>query len=274
MTQPPPNLPANVERFMGFADVYDAHRPQPPLILLDILCQLAEMPRPGLVVDLGSGTGLSTAIWAERAMTIVGVEPSADMRSQAEQHAAAPIWIKNVRYQAGFAHATGLADECADIVTCSQSLHWMEPEPTFAEIARILRPGGVFAAYDCDWPPTLGWEIEMAYKACLAQAAALELERGISRDVRYWDKREHLDRMRASGRFRYLREVLVHHVESGGVERLVGLALSQGQIAALLKNGLSEQEIGITALRAAAAHVLGDRVVPWYWSYRVRVGVK
>jgi SAM-dependent methyltransferase len=38
------------------------------------------------------------------------------------------------------------------LVTCSQSLHWMEPEPTFAEVARILRRGGVFAAYDYDWP--------------------------------------------------------------------------------------------------------------------------
>ena len=44
------------------------------------------------------------------------------------------------------------AHASADIVTCSQSFHWMEPEPTLAEIARILRPGGVFAAYDYDWP--------------------------------------------------------------------------------------------------------------------------
>jgi len=46
--------------------------------------------------------------------------------------------------------ATDLPDGCADIVTCSQSLHWMVPESTFAEVARILRPGGVFATYDYD----------------------------------------------------------------------------------------------------------------------------
>ena len=39
------------------------------------------------------------------------------------------------------AHATGLDEGSADIVTCSQSLQWMAPEPTLAEIARILRPG-------------------------------------------------------------------------------------------------------------------------------------
>lgn len=32
--------------------------------------------------------------------------------------------------------------------TVAQALHWMEPASTLAEVARILRPGGVFAAYD------------------------------------------------------------------------------------------------------------------------------
>src|SRR6478672_3593224 len=131
------HLSANVERFMGFADVYDAYRPRPPLAVLDILTQLAQTPQPALVVDLGSGTALSTTIWAGRAAAVVGVEPSADMRRQAEARTA----VANVRYQEGYANATGLPDACADIVTCSQSLHWMEPDSTFAEIARILRPG-------------------------------------------------------------------------------------------------------------------------------------
>src|SRR3954468_18624988 len=80
MSTSPTHVSANVERFMGFADVYDAYRPRPPLAVLDILTQLAQAPQPALVVDLGSGTGLSTAIWAGRAAEVVGVEPSADMR--------------------------------------------------------------------------------------------------------------------------------------------------------------------------------------------------
>jgi hypothetical protein len=42
----------------------------------------------------------------------------------------------------------------------------------------------------------------------------------------------------------------------------------------LLKNGVSEEEIGITALRATVQGLLGDAIVPWYFSYRVRLGVK
>jgi hypothetical protein len=46
----------------GFAARYDTYRPVPPPTLLDLLCQMAQAPIPALVVDLGSGTGLSTAV--------------------------------------------------------------------------------------------------------------------------------------------------------------------------------------------------------------------
>jgi SAM-dependent methyltransferase len=274
MSTSPAHVSANVERFMGFADVYDAYRPRPPLAVLDILMQLAQSPQPALVVDIGSGTGLSTAIWAERAGEVIGVEPSADMRCQAEARTAALPDTRNVRYQEGYSNATGLPDACADIVTCSQSLHWMEPDSTFAEIARILRPGGVFAAYDCDWPPTVSWQVDQAYSACHAQTYAAEQSHQLSREVRSWDKGRHLERIRASERFRFTKEIVLHQVEQGGAERLIGLMLSQGGIATLLKHGVSEDEIGITALREVAHRVLGDAIVPWYFSYRMRVGVK
>jgi len=148
----------------GDASAYDRTRPTPPPALLDLLTQLSHTPHPALVVDLGSGTGLSTAIWGERAQQVIGIEPNADMRTQAvrkiEQHPSAA----HITYREGVAQHTGLPDGCADIVTCAQALHWMEPTATLAEIARILRPGGLFAAYDYDWPPTLRWELERVYQ--------------------------------------------------------------------------------------------------------------
>src|SRR5208283_2142966 len=107
----------------------------------------------------------------------------------------------------------------------------------------------VFAAYDCDWPPTLNAEAEQAYNTCRAKAETLERQLHLAPEVFQWNKRAHLERLRQSGRFRYVKEAVLHHVESGGAERLVGLALSQGEIASLLKHGISEDEIGITALR-------------------------
>ncbi len=265
------SLQANVERFSGFADCYDDTRPRPPAALVDVLTQLARAPRPRLVVDLGSGTGLSTRIWAGRADAVVGIEPNADMRREAEKRTAG---LAGIRYQEGLSTATGLPDACADIVTISQALHWMEPAPTLGEVARILRPGGVFAAIDCDWPPTMDWEVEEAYQALMLRVNLEEATRRASPGVRKWGKGDHLTRMQSSGQFRYVKEVLLHQVEQGDAERLVGLARSQGSVAALLRAGLSDAEIGLEDLRAVAQRVLGDAPAPWFFSYRVRVGVK
>src|SRR5512135_3378396 len=168
----------NIERFSGLAAQYDANRPRPPQVLLDILTQLTGIAQPGLVVDLGSGTGLSTVVWAERAAQVIGVEPNADMRTQAEARTATLPNARNVHYVAAIGSQTGLPDGCADIVTCSQSLHWMEPEPTFAEVARILRGGGLFAAYDCDWPPTMNWQAEAAWNKFVGEGEVLGEARG------------------------------------------------------------------------------------------------
>jgi ubiquinone/menaquinone biosynthesis C-methylase UbiE len=271
MTTPELNR-ANVDRFSGFADVYDRYRPQPPMVLVDLLCQVAQIDRPRLVVDLGSGTGLSTSLWADRAEQVIGVEPSGDMRRQAERRIE-QAGMPSVRFLDGSSSATGLQDACADIVTASQALHWMEPQSTFAEVARLLRPGGVFASIDCDWPPTVQWEVEAAFNTCMERAPILEQKYGLSREVVRWLKHEHLQRMRESGCFRFVKEVVVQHQEPGDAERIVGVALSQGGIAGLLKHGVSEAEIGVAALRDVAERVMGSEVWPWYWSYRVRIGI-
>jgi ubiquinone/menaquinone biosynthesis C-methylase UbiE len=268
-----PHLKANVDRFGGFAELYDANRPAPPAIIVDILTQLSGTSTPHLVVDVGSGSGLSTLIWSARAREVIGIEPGADMRDQAARRAATS-GASNVRFIEGPSTVTGLRDGCADIVTVSQALHWMEPGPTFAEIARILRTGGVFAAYDCDWPPTLNAEAEMAYEAAMERTRTLEKELKLSPHVRRWKKDEHAKRIADSGRFRYVREVVLHHVESGGADRLVAIALSQGNVQTLLKAGLGEEDIGIAELRTKARAALGDAIVPWYWSYRMRLGIR
>ena len=246
-------------REAAFAELYDRYRPRAPRALVDLLCLLAGMERPRLVVDLGSGTGLSTEVWAGRADEIVGVEPSPAMRTIAEGRAPAEI-----RYVDANSTATGVSDGSVDVVTAAQSLHWMDPEPTFAEVARILRPGGVFAAYDYSVPPVVHPEVDEAFEVVCER---------VSTPKARIDK-EHLGRMGDSGRFRRARELHVHSVEEGDAERVVQFALSLGSVAGLLREGSTEDELGLTELRAVAERVLGDRPVPWFLGYRVRVGVR
>ena len=250
----------------GFATQYDEFRPRPPAELLDLLCAFAGVERPRLVVDLGSGTGLSTRGWADRADQVIGVEPIAPMR----ERAAAETDAANVRYLEGYSYDTGLADESVDVITCSQSLHWMEPEPTFAEAARVLRPGGVFAAYDYDWPPVVHWEVDAAFEALMRAIEGLRAETGRTP----WRKEEHLARMEQSGRFRFAREVVMHDRVEGNADDLVGLAFTLGPLVVLLNDGISEEELGLARVREVAARVVGERRVPWFICYRARLAVK
>ncbi len=89
-----------------------------------------------------------------------------------------------------------------------------------------------------------------------------------------WDKAQHLARLRDSGRFRYVKKLLLHHSEPCTAERWVGFALTLGFVSPVLDLGLSETEVGLDELRRGAAETLGDRGLPWYVSYRVRIAIK
>jgi len=258
----------------GKASSYNRVRPTPPPALLDLLTQLIGMLHPALVVDLGSGTGLSTVIWGERAGQVIGIEPNADMRKEATHNDEDHPYAAHIEYREGLAHQTGLPDGCADIVTAAQSFHWMEPAPTLAEIARILRPGGLFAAYDYDWPPALNWELEQVYQEIDKHFDELLRECGLTENLPKWPKKTHLDRMRDSGHFRFTRELFLHHIEQGDAARFLEMILTNAYSHQFKLKTITEQEIGFDRLRQAALQHIGSEPIPWYFSYRVRIGIK
>jgi len=262
-------MPDAVSRFTGFAAEYDAVRPRPPAELAALISQWAAAVAPD-VVDLGAGTGLSTMIWADQARQVIAVEPSADMREITQRKIGAAATTTRFTMTAGTAEDTGLDSASADIITASQAMHWFDADRALPEIARVLRPGGVFAAYDCDWPPCIDWETDAAYAAVDRRIGELETERGLRPPHA---GKNHLDRLRRSGLFRHATEVAVHGREQGDARRLVAVAMSQGGAVALLAAGATEEELGLTALREVAARRLPESRT-WRWTYRVRLAVR
>ncbi len=250
-----------------FAARYDANRPRPPAILLELLPYVARVERPALVVDIGSGTGLSTRFWAERADSVVGVEANPEMRRYAEMVTGE----KNVRYLDRPSHETALPDACADIVTSAQSLQWMDPGRTFEEIGRILRPGGVFAAYNYRSLLSGSWEVDASLTEVREAVGQLREDLGLNRKKRRWPVSR--ERLEASGQFRFTSETSVHSIETGNAERLIGFLLSEGSVTTLLER-VSEEAIGLDRLRTLATKALGDDPTPWYIGYNVWLGLK
>jgi SAM-dependent methyltransferase len=253
----------------GFPDVYDRYRPAPSPEVLEVLTTVAGKPRPELVVDLGSGTGLSTRAWATRAHEVIGVEANPGMVAQARAATSQP----NVRYVEAFAADTGLAAASADVVTCFQAFHWMEPRPTLAEVLRILRPRGVFAAVDYDVPPFVEPEVDEAFRAHFAARRAARQRLAIEAGAARWPKDTHIERIAESGDFRFVRELVAHGRWELDLERFVGLAESIGGPRAIF--GGAAPEVGATfeRLRETAQRVLGDRTWPALLAFRLRIGI-
>lgn len=263
-------LNANVDRFSGFAGLYDENRPKPPEIVTDILLRYLGKA-PGMVVDLGSGTGLSTFIWCGKANRITGIEPNDDMRNQAGNLAAQKCEL-DVVFKKADAYDTGLANESTDIVTCSQSFHWMEPTKALKEIARILKPGGIFAAYDCDWPPVAGHRAETAYNRLLETVRVkMRQNPDVNKAIQY-PKEGHLKNIRESGYFSYSREIAFHNREICSTDRFIGIALSQGVLQSVLKNNPEALESEIKAFRQVVLENWNHNEI--IVSYRMRIGIK
>jgi ubiquinone/menaquinone biosynthesis C-methylase UbiE len=260
----------------GYAERYDAFRPQAPTVIVDILTRVSGVRRPRVVVDVGCGTGLSTRLWAAHADRVIGIDPNPHMVRVARQHA----WTAaNVSYREGFGHDTRLPNECSDVVTCAQSLHWMEPGPTFAEVARILKPGGVFAAYDYDYEitPITCWEVGLALQRFHEAVKAIrppDEEAIPEATIHRWDKDGHLERMRASGHFRYVREVGFLYQSTGDVERLLNTQRAIGGVHRLLVRRVPEAVEALDALRRAVYEVVGENQMVWYLSYRLWLGIR
>ncbi|AEJ44200.1 class I SAM-dependent methyltransferase [Alicyclobacillus acidocaldarius] len=263
----------NIERFSGFASLYDTYRPEAPETVRALLIAYLGH-EPDTVIDLGSGTGLSTFPWRHEARRVIGVEPNDDMRARAERRAK-DLGADNVVFLPSVSTAIPCTDASADLVTCSQSFHWMEPQSTLCEVARVLRPGGVFAAYDCDWPPSCCLETDVAYDALLRCAEA-SIERHVPKQdqARKWPKEQHLDQIRASGVFSFAKEVVFHVETRLGADAFIGIALSQGQVQTALRRRLPDIEQELLAFETRVRAAFRDGEKPVWFSYRLRLGVK
>jgi ubiquinone/menaquinone biosynthesis C-methylase UbiE len=263
-----------LERFSGFSKLYDRYRPKPPRTLTNLVLCLLKKDKVKRVIDLGCGTGLSTFIWSAVADHVIGIEPNDELRQIAEQKAERE-GCTNVSFECGDSYKTKEKKSSVDIVTCSQSFHWMEPVSTLKEVNRILKCGGVFITCDCDWPPTVAFEAENAFLSLISGAKEILKRRpGGKRGVKRWDKSKHLENMQKSGYFKCAKEILLHHRENGNAERFINLALSQGNIQDLLKRGIPPEKFRLTRFMRDVNRSIGDQKVPIYFSYRVRIGMK
>lgn len=194
---------------------------------------------PAAALDLGCGTGLSTAPLAMLARRVIGIEPSASMLR----------WAPSIAPRAMFAVGSGesmpVRAWSIDLVTAAGSLNWSNLDHVFAEVRRVLAPGGKFVIYD--YGQSAGgalerWRGEFTRRYPMPPSAAVTAE-GLEREPRGFRIEGH----EAFG-------VGLRMDEPGYVE----YAMTETNVAAAIERGTPEPEIR-SWCAGTVAEVFGGR---------------
>ena len=124
--------------FSRQAPTYARYRPCYPDALFAFLAEAA--PARECAWDAGTGSGQAAVSLAGHFRTVLATDASAAQLAQAFPH-------PRVTYRVARAEASGLEPASADLVTVAQALHWFDLDGFYAEARRVLKPGGLLAAW-------------------------------------------------------------------------------------------------------------------------------
>lgn len=130
------------DHFSSVAGAYASWRPGYPAVLFDAIA--AHVQATGRVWEPGCGSGQATRDLASRFAHVFATDPSAE---QVERHWARQQPVDNVELALEPAESTSLVDHSVEVVAVAQALHWFDRARFFGECERVLRPGGVLAAW-------------------------------------------------------------------------------------------------------------------------------
>lgn len=139
------------DHFSSMASDYAVFRPKYPVELFDWLA--SRCPGHDTAWDCACGSGQATGSLASRFGRVVGTDASSIQVSSAEAAAKTSFVV------AASEHAP-LADNSVDLVAVAAALHWFACEDFFSEVRRVVRPGGVFAAWSYGMPYIDAVEVE------------------------------------------------------------------------------------------------------------------
>ncbi|MEQ1564179.1 MAG: methyltransferase domain-containing protein [Myxococcota bacterium] len=140
-----------VDRYADMSAAYAKFRPRYPLALFDAVAGWCE--RHDGCWDCGTGSGQAATALARHFERVVATDASEQQLAHAEAH-------PRVEYRCESAAECSLPDGSVDLVTAASSVHWMDLARFYAEVRRVLRPGGVVALWTYGVVPQVSPEVD------------------------------------------------------------------------------------------------------------------
>lgn len=126
------------DHFSTQAAVYAKARPRYPARLFEWLA--AQSPGHQLAWDAGCGNGQAARALVAHFERVVATDPSAAQIRHAEQH-------PHIDYRVEAAESPSLGDDSVDLISVAQARHWFDSDRFNASARRVLRSGGLIAAW-------------------------------------------------------------------------------------------------------------------------------
>jgi SAM-dependent methyltransferase len=140
---------------------------------------IAELRAGEVVLDLGSGGGIDCFLAAKQVGPqgrVIGVDMTPDMLALARKNAA-EVGATNVEFRLGEIEVLPLRDASVDVVISNCVINLSTDKPAvFAEVARVLKPGGRFRVSDIVWTKPRPEDAETAedWAGCIAGALQID----------------------------------------------------------------------------------------------------
>ena len=134
---PPEREPRLV--FGEVAERYDRARPTYPGELVGDVADVLGLPAWARVLEIGSGTGKATVLWADAGYEVVCLEPSEEMAAVARVNLAGH---ENVVIEPVGLEEWPVEPEAFDLVTAAQAWHWIPADVSMPTAHAAQRPGG------------------------------------------------------------------------------------------------------------------------------------
>lgn len=126
------------DHFSSGSDNYRKYRPRYPESLYKWL--QTQVAKPATVWECGAGSGQATEHLARHFHHVIATEPSAAQLQSAPK-------LDNVTYKVSPAETFVTEPHSIDLVVVAQAIHWFDHERFFANVDRLLKPGGVLAVW-------------------------------------------------------------------------------------------------------------------------------
>lgn len=126
------------------ASDYEKTRPGYPNELIQDIITISNIPRNGLILEIGCGTGQATVPFAKRGYSMTCLDIGKELLTRAAQKC---ISYPKVRFELSSFENWNAAEAVYDLIISATAFHWIPPEIGYPKTAHMLKEDGYLALF-------------------------------------------------------------------------------------------------------------------------------